>query len=75
MKCIAAFVGLLVATARVAASAYTCKAYKAYTEGPYTVYNNLYAKDAATSGSQCLGVDSLSGSTIAWHTSWTWVGG
>ncbi|KAF1782379.1 Concanavalin A-like lectin/glucanase domain [Phytophthora cactorum] len=31
----------------------------------YTVYNNL----------QCTGVDKISGSTIGWHTSYTWTGG
>nr|AGC24032.1 xyloglucanase A [Rhizomucor miehei] len=44
-------------------------------EGPYTIYNNLWGQDSATSGQQCTGVDSLSGNTLAWHTSWTWAGG
>ncbi|KAF1777864.1 Concanavalin A-like lectin/glucanase domain [Phytophthora cactorum] len=30
----------------------------------YTVYNNLWNKNAAASGSQCTGVDKISGSTI-----------
>ncbi|KAG3058246.1 hypothetical protein PI124_g19263 [Phytophthora idaei] len=41
----------------------------------YTVYNNLWNKNAAASGSQCTGVDKISGSTIGWHTSYTWTGG
>jgi len=43
--------------------------------GPYTTYNNLWGRDQATSGSQCTGVDSLSGTTLKWHTSWSWTGG
>ncbi|PSN75431.1 endoglucanase A precursor [Corynespora cassiicola Philippines] len=43
--------------------------------GPYTTYNNLWGRDQATSGSQCTGVDSYSGNTIRWHTSWSWAGG
>ncbi|KAG6955981.1 hypothetical protein JG688_00011641 [Phytophthora aleatoria] len=41
----------------------------------YTVYNNLWNMNAAASGSQCTGVDKISGSTIGWHTSYTWTGG
>ncbi|KAH6644527.1 concanavalin A-like lectin/glucanase domain-containing protein [Boeremia exigua] len=44
-------------------------------QGPYTIYNNLWGRDAATSGSQCTGVDGLSGSTLKWHTKWSWAGG
>ncbi|KAJ8109610.1 hypothetical protein OPT61_g7332 [Boeremia exigua] len=44
-------------------------------QGPYTIYNNLWGRDQATSGSQCTGVDGLSGSTLKWHTKWTWAGG
>lgn len=36
---------------------------------------NLWGSSAATSGSQCTGVDSLSGSTLKWHTKWSWAGG
>ncbi|RMZ73063.1 glycoside hydrolase family 12 [Pyrenophora seminiperda CCB06] len=43
--------------------------------GPYTTYNNLWGKAQATSGSQCTGVDGLSGTTLKWHTSWSWTGG
>ncbi|KAF1942934.1 endoglucanase A precursor [Clathrospora elynae] len=43
--------------------------------GPYTVYNNLWGRGDATSGSQCTGVDGLKGSTLKWHTSWSWTGG
>ncbi|KAG6577985.1 Cell 12A endoglucanase [Phytophthora cinnamomi] len=40
----------------------------------YIIYNNLWGESSATSGSQCTGLDSSSGSTVAWHTNWTWAG-
>jgi xyloglucan-specific endo-beta-1,4-glucanase len=43
--------------------------------GAYTTYNNLWGRDQASSGSQCTGVDGLSGSTLKWHTKWSWAGG
>ncbi|OQR90232.1 endoglucanase A precursor [Thraustotheca clavata] len=43
--------------------------------GNYIVYNNLWGKRDATSGSQCTGVDKVSGSNVAWHTSYSWAGG
>ena len=42
--------------------------------GSYIVYNNLWGQSYDTSGTQCTGVDSLSGSNIAWHSSWSWSG-
>ncbi|KAF2997864.1 hypothetical protein E8E13_002971 [Curvularia kusanoi] len=44
-------------------------------QGQYTIYNNLWGRAQATSGSQCTGVDGLSGSTLKWHTKWSWAGG
>lgn len=38
-------------------------------------YQDLWGEAAATSGSQCTQVDSISGSTLAWETSWSWAGG
>lgn len=43
--------------------------------GSYTVYNNLWGQDSATSGSQCFGVDGLDGDSLSWHASWSWEGG
>lgn len=43
--------------------------------GDYTLYNNLWGKGSATSGSQCTTLDKASGSTIAWHSTWSWAGG
>ncbi|KAJ4346174.1 hypothetical protein N0V95_005638 [Ascochyta clinopodiicola] len=52
-----------------------CGQYDSQIQGPYTIYNNLWGRDKATSGSQCTGVDGLSGSTLKWHTKWSWAGG
>ncbi|KAG7393459.1 hypothetical protein PHYBOEH_006087 [Phytophthora boehmeriae] len=43
--------------------------------GDYIIYNNLWGKADATSGKQCTGLDNASGSTVSWHTTWTWQGG
>ncbi|PNS18275.1 hypothetical protein CAC42_7644 [Sphaceloma murrayae] len=42
--------------------------------GKYTLYNNLWGRDAG-SGSQCTTLDSASSSTIKWNTKWSWSGG
>ncbi|CAO3671491.1 unnamed protein product [Umbelopsis vinacea] len=52
-----------------------CGQWDTATAGPYTIYQDLWGKAAATSGSQCTQVDSISGSTLAWETSWSWAGG
>ncbi|KAF4540151.1 Xyloglucan-specific endo-beta- -glucanase a protein [Lasiodiplodia theobromae] len=52
-----------------------CDQWGSVETGSYIVYNNLWGQANADSGSQCTGVDSLSGDTLAWHTSWTWTGG
>jgi xyloglucan-specific endo-beta-1,4-glucanase len=51
-----------------------CDQWGSVTTGSYIVYNNLWGQSYDTSGTQCTGIDSLSGSTIAWHTSWSWAG-
>ncbi|THH20040.1 hypothetical protein EW146_g1226 [Bondarzewia mesenterica] len=43
--------------------------------GVYILENNLWGESAATSGSQSSQVTSVSGTTIAWTTAYTWVGG
>ncbi|KAJ5654537.1 hypothetical protein N7490_001540 [Penicillium lividum] len=53
----------------------TCEQWGTITTGSYIVYNDLWGESSATSGSQCVGVSSLSGTTISWYTSWTWAGG
>lgn len=47
----------------------SCGQWDSIKTGTYTVYNNLWGKDQATSGSQCFGVDGASGSTVKWHAS------
>ncbi len=51
-----------------------CGQWDSVVTGTYTVYQDLWNEGAATSGSQCTTVDSLTDGTIAWSTSWTWVG-
>ncbi|KIM20713.1 carbohydrate-binding module family 1 protein [Serendipita vermifera MAFF 305830] len=53
----------------------TCDSWGSSTQGSFTVYQNLWGASAATSGSQCISLDSVSGSTFAWSTTWTWAGG
>ncbi|KAF7950201.1 hypothetical protein EAE96_007492 [Botrytis aclada] len=57
-----------------ARSTQICGQYDSVATGAYTVYQDLWGKDQATSGSQCSTVTSLSGSTIVWSTSWSWAG-
>ncbi|KAF2124850.1 glycoside hydrolase family 12 protein [Dothidotthia symphoricarpi CBS 119687] len=52
-----------------------CGQWDSAVTGAYTVYNNLWGSAQATSGSQCTGVDGLSGTTLKWHTKWSWTGG
>jgi xyloglucan-specific endo-beta-1,4-glucanase len=52
-----------------------CGQWDSLQTGGYTVYNNLWGKDSATSGSQCTTVDGMSGSNLVWSVSWTWQGG
>jgi len=49
--------------------------YGSATTGTYILYNDLWGEATATSGSQCSEIESLSGSTVTWETSWTWAGG
>lgn len=52
-----------------------CGQWDSVATGSYTVYQDLWDESAATSGSQCTTVKSLSSSTLAWSTSWSWAGG
>jgi len=52
-----------------------CGDWDLITTGPYTLYNNLWGKGAATSGSQCTTLDKVSGSVLSWHSTWSWAGG
>ncbi|KFZ02337.1 hypothetical protein V501_09606 [Pseudogymnoascus sp. VKM F-4519 (FW-2642)] len=52
-----------------------CGQWDSIQTGTYTLYQDLWGMSAATSGSQCSTYESLSGTTIAWSTKWTWQGG
>jgi len=52
-----------------------CGQWDTATEGTYVVYQDLWGEAQATSGSQCTTVTGLTGTTLAWSTSWTWAGG
>ncbi|KUJ21836.1 concanavalin A-like lectin/glucanase [Mollisia scopiformis] len=83
MKFIQAFFPLAFAAVAVAAPTATldkrattiCGQWDSVATGTYTVYQDLWGESAATSGSQCTTVNSVSGTTLAWSTSWTWAGG
>ncbi|EGZ11362.1 putative hydrolase [Phytophthora sojae] len=40
----------------------------------YILYNNLWGAFDDPTGTQCTGLDSVKGSTVAWHTSFGWSG-
>lgn len=51
-----------------------CEQYGYWSGNGYEINNNLWGKNAATSGSQCTYVDGTSGGGVQWHTTWTWNG-
>lgn len=51
-----------------------CGQYTSESSGAYTLYTNGWGWSTATSGSQCSEIDGLSGSSLAWSTTWTWAG-
>jgi xyloglucan-specific endo-beta-1,4-glucanase len=50
-----------------------CSQYQSQSSGAYTLYTNGWGWSSGT-GSQCSQIDSLSGSTLAWSTTWSWSG-
>ncbi|KIK57430.1 glycoside hydrolase family 12 protein [Collybiopsis luxurians FD-317 M1] len=56
-------------------SATLCGQWDTATSGNYELILDQWGLSGASSGSDCASITSLSGSTIAWTTSWTWVGG
>jgi xyloglucan-specific endo-beta-1,4-glucanase len=52
-----------------------CGQWDTVATGSYTIYQDLWGKSSATSGSQCTTVSSDNGGTLVWSTSWTWQGG
>ncbi len=51
-----------------------CGQWDSITTGTYTIYQDLWGKSSATSGSQCTTVNSDNGGTLSWSTSWSWAG-
>lgn len=73
---IAAFASLAAAgPTKVTKRADNCEQWGSVVTGDFTVYNNLWNQNAASSGSQCFSVDSLSSSSLAWSATWSWSGG
>ncbi|KAJ5678342.1 uncharacterized protein N7477_003975 [Penicillium maclennaniae] len=52
----------------------TCHQWGTIETGSYKVYNNLWGQSYDEAGKQCTTVNSLSGNTISWSTSWSWSG-
>ena len=48
-----------------------CGQYQSLSTGGYTLYTNEWGASYG-SGSQCSQIDGLSGSTLAWSTTWSW---
>ncbi|KIK57432.1 glycoside hydrolase family 12 protein [Collybiopsis luxurians FD-317 M1] len=57
------------------ASATMCGLFDTAFDGNYELFLNQWGASGATSGSDCASITSLNGNTIAWTTTWTWVGG
>ena len=52
----------------------SCDSWGSLQTGGYTIYHNNWGASQATSGSQCTYFKSLSGSSVAWSTKWSWAG-
>jgi xyloglucan-specific endo-beta-1,4-glucanase len=50
-----------------------CAAFATITAGKYWLNNNLWGQSSGT-GTQCISLNSVSGSTISWSTTWNWSG-
>ncbi|KAG3112449.1 hypothetical protein PI124_g8326 [Phytophthora idaei] len=70
------FAAALTAAAMSAAYAEEfCDQWGKTTSDNYIIYNNLWGSSAATgSGKQCTSLDSGSGDTVTWQTTWSWQG-
>ncbi|ETI36967.1 hypothetical protein F443_17065 [Phytophthora nicotianae P1569] len=71
------FAAALTAAAMSAAYAEEfCDQWGKTTSGNYIIYNNLWGSSAATGGGkQCTSLNSGSGDTVSWQTTWSWQGG
>ena len=52
-----------------------CGQWDQLTQGQYTFFTDGWGWSGATSGSQCLTFNSISGNEVSWSTNWTWAGG
>ncbi|KAJ3871971.1 glycoside hydrolase family 12 protein [Lentinula edodes] len=52
-----------------------CGQWDTSSDGNYELFLDQWGLSDATSGSDCASITSLSGNTIAWTTTYTWVGG
>ncbi|OBZ78117.1 putative xyloglucan-specific endo-beta-1,4-glucanase A [Grifola frondosa] len=52
-----------------------CGQWDTVSAGPYTLLLDLWGEAGASAGSQCSNLVSLSGTSVAWETVWTWTGG
>ena len=70
---VASFVPSLAAPAAALEPRYSqmCGQYQSSSAGPYTLSTNGWGWQYG-SGSQCSEIDSFSGNTIAWDTTWNW---
>ncbi|KAE9347464.1 hypothetical protein PF008_g7793 [Phytophthora fragariae] len=67
---------LTAAAVSVTSAAEFCDQWGQAKSGNYIIYNNLWGSSAATGGGkQCTALDSGSGDSVAWHTTWSWQGG
>ncbi|KAF8443927.1 glycoside hydrolase family 12 protein [Boletus edulis BED1] len=51
-----------------------CDQWGSVSTGPYTLANDLWNKDSATSGWQCTTLESINGNRVKWFTDWSWTG-
>ncbi|KAG6819882.1 hypothetical protein H0H93_007761 [Arthromyces matolae] len=51
-----------------------CGQWDTVTASPYILYLDQWGISGTTAGSDCASLTSLSGTTIAWKTTWTWAG-
>ncbi|KAJ7768266.1 glycoside hydrolase family 12 protein [Mycena metata] len=52
-----------------------CGQWDTVVAAPYTLALDQWGLSGASSGSDCASLTSMSGTTVAWKTTWTWTGG
>ncbi|KAL4151050.1 hypothetical protein PRNP1_010436 [Phytophthora ramorum] len=74
MKLFIAIAAAAVAVSTASADKEFCGQWNLTQTDDYSIYNNLWGAHDDPKGGQCTGLDSVDGSTIAWHTSFNWNG-